>query len=135
MGWKATGHPTVRKQRDKWTVRVDGIDTETGKHRPHYLAEIGADRCGRKPPAHSARSGRGPTAPIGRYGVSFGAKTEQAPDPCGPGAAVVRVDQTTGATGATYGLTTMLTGVSLNLNDVTSLWLCPKVANGFVTEP
>ena len=42
------------------------------------------------------------------------------------------VDQTAGAT---YGLTTMLTGVSLNLNDVTSLWLCPKVANGFVTEP
>ena len=59
-------------------------------------------------------------------------KTEQAPDPCGPGAAVVRVDQTTGAT---YGLTTMLTGLSLNSNDVTSLWLCPKVANGFVTEP
>ena len=54
MGWKATGHPTVRKQRDKWTVRVDGIDTETGKHRPHHLAEIGADRCGRKPPAHIA---------------------------------------------------------------------------------
>ena len=63
--------------------------------------------------------------------MSFGAKMEQAPDPWGPGAAVVRVDQTTGATaGATYGLTTMLTGVSLNLNDVTSLWLCPKVANG-----
>ncbi len=34
MGWKATGHPTVRKQRDKWTVRVDGMDTETGKHPP-----------------------------------------------------------------------------------------------------
>ena len=32
MGWKATGQPTVRKQRDKWVVRVDGIDTETGKH-------------------------------------------------------------------------------------------------------
>ena len=42
------------------------------------------------------------------------------------------MDQTVGAT---YGLTTMLTGVPLNLNDVTSLWLCPKVANGFVTEP
>ena len=54
MGWKATGHPTVRKQRDKWTVRVDGIDTETGKHRPHHLAEIGAGRCGRKRPAHIA---------------------------------------------------------------------------------
>ena len=27
MGWKPTGQPTVRKQRDKWVVRVDGIDT------------------------------------------------------------------------------------------------------------
>ncbi len=38
---------------------------------------------------------------------------------------MVRVDQTVGAT---YWLTTMLTSVPLNLNDVTSLWLCPKVA-------
>ena len=30
MAWKATGQPTVRKQRDKWVVRVDGIDTATG---------------------------------------------------------------------------------------------------------
>jgi len=30
MAWKATGQPTVRKQRDKWVVRVDGIDTSTG---------------------------------------------------------------------------------------------------------
>lgn len=37
MGWKATGPPTVRKQRDKWAVRVDGIDTESGKHRPRQL--------------------------------------------------------------------------------------------------
>ena len=37
MGWKATGQPTVRKQRDKWVVRVDGIDTATGKHRPRQL--------------------------------------------------------------------------------------------------
>jgi site-specific recombinase XerC len=29
MGWKATRQPTVRQQRDKWVVRVDGIDTET----------------------------------------------------------------------------------------------------------
>ena len=49
MGWKATGQPTVRKQRDKWVVRVDGIDTETGKHRPrqlgtYALAAVGAGR-------------------------------------------------------------------------------------------
>jgi hypothetical protein len=28
MGWKATGQPTVRQQRDRWVVRVDGIDTD-----------------------------------------------------------------------------------------------------------
>ncbi len=37
MAWKATGQPTVRKQRDKWVVRVDGIDTTTGKHTPKQL--------------------------------------------------------------------------------------------------
>ena len=37
MGWKATGQPTVRKQRDKWAVRLNGIDTETGRHRPRQL--------------------------------------------------------------------------------------------------
>ena len=40
MGWKATGQPTVRKQRDKWVVRVDGIDTATGKHRPRQLGHV-----------------------------------------------------------------------------------------------
>jgi hypothetical protein len=37
VGWKGSGRPTVRKQCDKWVVRVDGIDTETGKHRPRQL--------------------------------------------------------------------------------------------------
>ena len=37
--------------------------------------------------------------------------------------------------GATYGLTTMLTRVVWNLNVVTSLWLCAKVAKGLVTLP
>ena len=44
MGWKATGQPTVRKQRDKWVVRVDGIDTETGNHRPRQLGTYGSQR-------------------------------------------------------------------------------------------
>lgn len=44
MGWKATGHPTVRKQRDKWVVRVDGIDTTTGKHRPRQLGTYHSQR-------------------------------------------------------------------------------------------
>jgi hypothetical protein len=34
MGWKATGQPTVRRRRDKWVVRLDGIGTESGLHRP-----------------------------------------------------------------------------------------------------
>ena len=44
MGWKATGHPTVRKQREKWTVRVEGIDTETGKPRPRQLGTYTSQR-------------------------------------------------------------------------------------------
>ena len=45
MGWKATGQPTVRKQRDKWVVRVDGIDTATGKHRPRQLGTYASQRA------------------------------------------------------------------------------------------
>ena len=37
MAWKATGDPTVRKQRGRWVVRVDGVDTGTGQHRPRQL--------------------------------------------------------------------------------------------------
>ncbi len=44
MAWKATGQPTVRKQRDKWVVRVDGIDTATGKHRPRQLGTFASRR-------------------------------------------------------------------------------------------
>ena len=44
MAWKATGQPTVRKQRDKWVVRVDGIDTTTGKHRPRQLGTYASQR-------------------------------------------------------------------------------------------
>ncbi len=45
MGWKATGLPTVRKQREKWAVRVDGIDTETGKHRPRQIGTYASQRA------------------------------------------------------------------------------------------
>jgi integrase len=44
MAWKATGQPTVRKQRDKWVVRVDGIDTSTGNHRPRQLGTYASQR-------------------------------------------------------------------------------------------
>jgi integrase len=44
MGWKATGQASVRKQRGKWVVRLDGIDTETGKHRPRQLGTYASQR-------------------------------------------------------------------------------------------
>src|SRR6516164_7262128 len=45
MGWKATGQPSVRVQRGKWVVRVDGIDTETGRHRPRQLGTYASQRA------------------------------------------------------------------------------------------
>lgn len=47
MGWKATGQPTVRRQRDKWVVRVDDVDTETGRHRPRQLGTYPSQRSAR----------------------------------------------------------------------------------------
>jgi integrase len=44
VSWKAIGQPTVRKQRDKWVVRIDGIDTTTGKHRPRQLGTYASQR-------------------------------------------------------------------------------------------
>lgn len=45
MGWKAIGEPVVRRQRDRWVVRVDGIETETGKHRPRQLGTYPSQRA------------------------------------------------------------------------------------------
>ncbi len=63
MGWKATGQPTVRKQRDRWAVRVDGIDTATGKHRPRQLGTYASRRsamaAARETKADAASAGRG----------------------------------------------------------------------------
>ena len=44
MAWKPTGKPIVRQQREKWVVRVDGIDTETGSHRPRQLGTFSSRR-------------------------------------------------------------------------------------------
>jgi len=57
MGWKATGQPTVRKQRDKWVVRLDGIDTETGRHRPRQLGTYTSQRSARTAAAKFAAEG------------------------------------------------------------------------------
>ena len=63
MAWKATGQPTVRKQRDKWVVRVDGIDTETGKHRPRqggtYASQRSATAAARSFRAEDTTTDRG----------------------------------------------------------------------------
>jgi integrase len=63
MGWKATGQPTVRRQRGKWVVRVDGIDTTTGKHRPRqigtYESQRSAQRAAREVRADGVATERG----------------------------------------------------------------------------
>ena len=74
MGWKATGAPTVRKQRDKWVVRVDGIDTATGKHRPRQLGTYPSQRAAPgggplrpgRPAQHRTRDGQLARAPLRR---------------------------------------------------------------------
>ena len=58
MAWKATGEPTVRKQRDKWVVRVDGIDTATGKRRPRQLGTDASQRTANADDSTDLRSAR-----------------------------------------------------------------------------
>ena len=74
MGWKATGAPTVRKQRDKWVVRVDGIDTATGQAPSTPARHVrvaargpggGSFRAGR-PAQHRTRHGQLARAPLRR---------------------------------------------------------------------
>ena len=48
MGWKAVGDPVVRRQRGRWTVRVEGIDTETGRRRPRQLGTFATQRAALK---------------------------------------------------------------------------------------
>jgi len=44
MAWKAVGEPIVQRQRDRWVLRLDGIDTETGKRRPRQLGTFDSER-------------------------------------------------------------------------------------------
>ena len=57
MGWKATGHPTVRQQRGRWVVRVDGLDTETGRSRPRQLGTYASQRTARAAATRAAAEG------------------------------------------------------------------------------
>ena len=47
MSWKALGKPTVRQQRGKWVVRVDGIETATGAKLPRQLGTFASQRAAR----------------------------------------------------------------------------------------
>ena len=47
MAWKPTGRPDGAPPARKWVVRVDGIDTETGKRRPRQLGTFASRRVGR----------------------------------------------------------------------------------------
>lgn len=74
MAWKATGQPTVRKQRDKWVVRVDGIDTATGKHRPRqvgtYTSQRSAQAAARELRANDVAVGKGTVSALVRRWVA-----------------------------------------------------------------
>ncbi|MDQ3481268.1 MAG: site-specific integrase [Actinomycetota bacterium] len=67
MGWKATGAPTVRKQRDKWVVRIDGIDTATGRVRPRQVGTYASQRSARA----AVRSGKAEQRSTERGTVSW----------------------------------------------------------------
>ncbi len=57
MAWKQTSHPTVQKQRDKWVVRVDGIDTESGARKPRQLGTYPSRRSAQAAASAFAASG------------------------------------------------------------------------------
>lgn len=57
MPWKQTGHPTVQKQRERWVVRVPGIDTETGRRRPRQLGTFKSRRAAQSAATSFAASG------------------------------------------------------------------------------
>jgi len=67
MTWKATGQPTVRKQRGKWVVRIDGFDTSTGKHQPHQIGTYLSQRSA----LAAAREHRGEAKSTERGTVSW----------------------------------------------------------------
>jgi integrase len=57
MPWKRTGHPAVQKQRERWVVRVPGIDTETGKRRPRQLGTFNSRRAAQSAATSFAAAG------------------------------------------------------------------------------
>ena len=57
MTWKPTGHPVVHHQRDRWVVRVNGIETSSGKARPRQLGTFRSRRAAQQAAAEFGASG------------------------------------------------------------------------------
>ena len=68
MAWKATGQPIVRQQRDRWVVRIDGIETTTGKVRPRQIGTYSSRRAAQKAATSAAAED---VAPVARGTVSW----------------------------------------------------------------
>ncbi|MCU1399399.1 MAG: integrase family protein, partial [Acidimicrobiales bacterium] len=69
MAWKPSGQPKVRQQRDKWVVRIDGIDTITGNDRPRQLGTYPSKRAATKAASEFAakRDTGGDRQTVGAY--------------------------------------------------------------------
>ena len=57
MAWKVTGRPAVRQQRGRWVVRVDGVDTVTGRYRPRQLGTYTTRRAAERAATGAAATG------------------------------------------------------------------------------
>lgn len=55
--WKQTGHPAVQKQRERWVVRVPGINPETGRRQPRQIGTFNSRRSAQAAAAAFAASG------------------------------------------------------------------------------
>jgi integrase len=55
--WKQSGQPTVQRHRERWVVRVEGIDTETGHRRPRQVGTFSSRRSAQAAATSFAASG------------------------------------------------------------------------------
>jgi integrase len=68
MAWRATADPAVRQQRGKWVVRVDGVDTATGKSRPRQVGTYPSRRTAQRAVAALLAEGGGAQVERGTVG-------------------------------------------------------------------
>ena len=57
VAWKQSGQPTIQQQRGKWVAHVEGIETETGKHRPRQIGTFSSKRAAQRAATTFAASG------------------------------------------------------------------------------